>query len=249
MAAVKIDRPPYAHNWVRYNYPDVLRTTKALVNFDECVPQITYAAGMPIIRDCIALKLDKATAIKAASTKGHKKSQPYVTEFVKAFLKYDEIRNYSGLPSYDQYVAPFQISRDIRIPVKPLVVISENGVLIPIFVVGWASMPLTLFQRRLLMTLLEDAVFSLTDFQNSPGEFISFPYLKGTNSGERSPLVWKRGEYSLLNNEQMKEQVGVYLEALAKAKIIIAGKKKEQPEEKPADNAEVSNPLQTELDV
>jgi hypothetical protein len=249
MSAVKIDRPTYAHNWVRYNYPDLDKTTKALVSFMQAVPQITYAAGMPIIRDRISLKLDKETALKAAMTKGHRKSQPYVAEFVKAFLDYDETRNYSGLPSYDQYVAPFQINRNIRVPVKPLVVISENGVLIPIFVVGWATMPLTLFQRRLLMTLLEDAVFSLTDFQNSPGEFISFPYLKGTNSGQRTPLVWKRGEYSLLKPADMKEQVEIYLSALAKAKLIIAEKRKARPDERPADHAEVQDPRQTEMDV
>lgn len=250
MAAVKLERPPFAHNWVRHNFPDVSRTTKALVSFSEGSPQITYAAGMPIIRDRIAMRLESETAIKAAATRGHKKSQPYVVEFVKAFLEYDVVRNYSGQPSYDQYVAPFQISRDIRIPVKPLVVISENGALVPIFVVGWASMPLTLFQRRLLMTLLEDAVFSLTDFQNSPGEFISFPYLKGTNSGRRSPLVWKRGDYGLLSPSQMKEQVDIYLEALAKAKSIIANKKESRPsEDKMAERADISDPLQTEMDI
>jgi hypothetical protein len=249
MAALKIDRPPYAHNWVRYNYPDLLKTTKAIVSFIEGIPQITYSAGMPIVRDCISLKLDKETALKAAATKGHKKSQPYVVDFVKAFFEYDETRKYSGLPSYDQYVAPFQLNRDIRIPVKPLVVISENGSLIPIFLVGWASMPLTLFQRRLLMTLLEDAVFSLTDFQNSPGEFVSFPYIKGTNSGQRSPLVWKRGDYSLLKPSQMKEQVEIYLKALADAKVIVAEKRKAKPDDRPANSPDVPNPLQTEMDI
>jgi hypothetical protein len=249
MSAVKIERPPYAHNWVRYNYQDLLLTIKAIVRFIEGAPQITYAAGMPIIRDRIALKLDRETALKAAATKGHEKSQPYVTEFVKAFFDHDEVRHYSGLPSYDQYVAPFQISRDIKIPVKPLIVIAENGVLKPIFVVGWATMPLTLFQRRLLMTLLEDAVFSLSDFQNSPGEFVSFPHLSGSNSGQRTPLVWTRGDYSLLSASQMKEQVEIYLQALAKAKLIIAEKKKSGGEKRPADNANAPDPLQSNLDL
>src|SRR5690348_11388430 len=113
---VKIDRPPYAHNWVRYNHPEILKTTKALVSFILGAPQITYAAAMPIIRDRIVLNLDRATALTAAATKGHKKSQAHVTEFVRAFFDYDEVRRYSGLPAYDQYVAPFQIGRDIRIP-------------------------------------------------------------------------------------------------------------------------------------
>ncbi len=249
MSSAKIERPPYAHNWVRYNYPDLQRTTKALVNFIEGRPQITYAAGMPIIRDCIALGLDRETALKAAATRGHRKSQPYVREFVEAFLDFDDGRQISRLPSYDQYVAPYPISRDIKIPVKPLIVISEGGVLKPIFVVGWATMPLTLFQRRLLMTLLEDAVFSLTDFQNSPGEFLSFPHIKGSNSAKRTPLVWKRGEYSVLSATQMKEQAEIYLNALAAAKAIVAGKTKAKTKETATDQPQSENFTQTKMDL
>jgi hypothetical protein len=220
----KIDRPPYVHNWVRFNHPDEPSTTKSIVTFLTETPQITYAAGQPIIRDRIALKLDRATALKAAANKGHQKSRPYVAEYVKAFYDYDEARNYSGLPSYDQYVAPYNISRDVRIPVKPLIVISEAGVLKPIFAVGWATMPLTNFQRRLLMTVLEDAVFSLTDFQSSPGEFISFPRAKGTNSGNRYPEVWKRGDFTLFTESEMKDQTELYLRAVSAAKLIVDSK-------------------------
>lgn len=247
MSSAKIERPPYAHNWVRYNYPDLPRTTKALVNFIEGRPQITYAAGMPIIKDRIAFGLDRETALKAAETKGHKKSQPYVREFVEAFLDFDEARHISGLPSYDQYVAPYPISRDIKVPVKPLIVISENGVLKPIFVVGWATMPLTLFQRRLLMTLLEDAVFSLTDFQKSPAEFISFPHIKGSNSAKRTPLVWKRGDYSALPATQMKEQAEIYLKALTAAKAIVARKTKSK--QAPNDQPHSENFTQIKMDL
>lgn len=224
MSVAKIDRPPYAHNWVRYNYPDLAKMTKALVTFIESSPQITYAAGMSIIRDRIALKLDRETALKAAVSRGHRKSRPYVREFVEAFYDYDLVRNYSGLPSYDQYVAPFQINRNIKIPVKPLIVVSEGGLLKPVFVVGWATMPLINFQCRLLTTLLEDAVFSLTDFQNSPGEFVSFPRGQGSNSGGRTPLVWGRGDFDLLSPEQMKAQTELYLQALVQAKAIVSEK-------------------------
>ena len=219
----KIDRPPYVHNWVRFNHPDELSTTKSIVSFLTGTPQISYAAGQPIIRDRIALKLDRDTALKAALNRGHQKSRPYVAEYVNAFYDYDEVRNYSGLPSYDQYVAPYSISRDTRVPVKPLIVISESGVLKPIFIVGWATMPLSLFQRRLLMTVLEDAVFSLTDFQSSPGEFISFPRAKGTNSGGRSAEVWNRGDFTLFTESEMKDQAELYLRAVAAAKSIVDG--------------------------
>jgi len=219
---------------------------KAIVAFVENVPQITYAAASPIIRDRIALQLDRETAMKAAHNKGHIKSRPYVAEFVSAFFDYDQIRKYAGLPSYDQYVAPYRINRSIKIPVKPLIVISENGILKPIFVVGWATMPLVTFQRRLLMTVLEDAVYSLTDFHKSPGEFVCFPRLKGTNSGSRTPEVWQRGDYDLLNDVEMKEQIEIYLQALALAKEILAEKKASKGE-RPKEQVITIDPLQGKL--
>lgn len=246
MATRKLERPPSAHNWVRYIHPDVLKTAKAIVAFATATPQVTYAAGLSIARDRILFKLDKATAIKAAHDRGHKKSRPYVAKFVSAFYDYDEVRNYSGLPSFDQDVAAYQISREIRVPVKPLAVISESGLLKPIFMVGWATMPLSLHQRRLLMTMLEDAVFSLTDFQRSPGEFVSFP--KGDNSGLRSPEVWRRGDYDLLSNSEMKEQIEIYLRALDVAKRIIAGRASSTDQAQAADCDEAPlNAVQSEL--
>ena len=159
-------------------------------------------------------------------------------DFVNAFYDFDEIRKYSGLPSFDEYVAPYRLSREIKIPVKPLIVISEGGVLIPIFVVGWATMPLIEFQRRLLMTVFEDAVFSLTDFQNSPGEFVSFPRLQQSNSGSRTPEVWRCGDYTLLSEKEIKDKTEIYLHALSRAKSILSEKqvsdREEVVEERPA---------------
>lgn len=246
MAVQKIDRPPSVHNWVRYNYPDEIKTAKAIVSFVTAAPQITYAAAGPIIRDRIVLKLDRDTALIAANSRGHIKSRPHVADYVRAFLDYDEVRNYSGSPSYDQEVAAYQVSREIRVPAKPLVVISEGGVLKPIFVVGWATMPLTLHQRRLLMTVLEDAVFSLTDFQNSPGEFVSFP--RDDDSKSRSPEVWRRGDFALLSSAEMKEQLEVYLAALARARAILAGRATSTETKDAEIEVPSNNSAQTEMD-
>jgi hypothetical protein len=247
MSLKKIDRPPYVHNWARYNFPDELKTTKAIVQFIENAPRITYAAGSAIIRDRITLKLDRETALTAALTKGHEKSRPFVREFVEAFYDHDEARQYSGLPAYDQFVEPFRASKSIKIPVKPLIVIAEDGMLKPIFVVGWATMPLNKFQRRLLMTIIEDAVFSLTDFQKSKGEFVSFPRAEGTNSGERTPEVWERGDFDLLNKAELKDQIDLYLRALTAAKEIVLGKSFPKTQEV-SDKKQV-DPRQTEFEV
>lgn len=164
-------------------------------------------------------------------------------QFVSAFYDFDEVRNYSGMPSYDQFVEPYRASRDVKIPVKPLIVISEDGMLKPLFIVGWASMPLTLYQRRLLMTVIEDAVFSLTDFQRSTGEFVCFPRI-GPN---RRPEVWQRGDFELLSRVAMEDQLAIYSEALAQAKEILGADRKTAHREADHDSASEQNSSQQDL--
>ncbi|MCB4767017.1 hypothetical protein LGR54_00180 [Ancylobacter sp. Lp-2] len=234
MSVTKLERPPYVHNWVRYNYADEVKTTKALVSFVRAIPQTTYVAASPIVRDRIIFGLDRETAMIAAMSKGPPKSRSHVAKLVSAFYDYDQGRKYSGSPSYDQFVHPFPVSRTIQIPVKPLLIIAEGGQLKPLFLFGWSTMPLDTFQRRLLMTIVEDTVFSLTDFQNSDGEFICFPK---NEHGIRAPEVWHRGDYNSLSPQELKQKIEIYLTALKRAKLILANSAKidkDAPTKEPA---------------
>lgn len=74
------------------------------------------------------------------------------------------------------------------------------------------------------MTIIEDAVFSLTDFLDSPGEVIFFPRLKIDGEWVRRPEVWQRGDYGLLSHAELKEQMDIYLQALEGAKKYFANK-------------------------
>lgn len=185
--------------------------------------------------------LDRETAMFAARSTGRINSRDIVAEYVDAFYNYDEIRRYSGKPCFDEVIEPFRVGKGVIVPVKPLVTIVEAGKLVPIFAVGWASMPLSLWQRRLLATVMEDAVFSLTDFRNSPGEFLCFPRTED-ESGEivREPLVWKRGDFELLSREDLQDCLEMYSSALEAAKIIIASDPR--PEKEPRTPRDDSHP-------
>jgi hypothetical protein len=102
--------------------------------------------------------------------------------------------------------------------VKPTLVAREAGQLKPIFVFGWKSVPLTRFQRRLLMTILEDAIFSLTDFESSDAEIVFLPEVDGTRRSE----VWHRGDYDLLSQVELKNQIELLLTARSMAYPLIA---------------------------
>lgn len=242
----KLDRIPYVHNWVRNLGSDVDGTTKNLVRLALSFPQKSYAAATPIIYDHIAAGLDRKTALKAAETTGRSNSRTIVREYVEAFFDYSEERNYRGLPTYDEMIEPFRIGKGLSVPVKPLINIVEHGKLVPIFTVGWASFPLSTFQRRLLATVLEDAVFSLSDFRHSPGEFVCFPKAGTGPEATRKPLVWKRGDLDLVSAYEMRDCLHMYIAALEKAKAIL----REMPEatKRPKD-APTADPRQFVLGV
>lgn len=218
----KLKRPPYVHNLVRYIKDDVDSTTKALVSFAKGYPLYTYVAGNSIIFDRLLLNLDRNTAMKAVLNKGHKNSRMHNSEYIKAFYDFDEDRGLSRMPAFDQMVAPYRINREISVPVKPLAVLTESGRLNAIFSVGWQTMPLSNMQWRLLMTMMEDAVFTLTDFHDAHGEFCSFPRSIKTDKNSRKPQIVKRGDFDLLSKAVMQEKLDIYLQALEKARLILS---------------------------
>ncbi|MDB5679630.1 hypothetical protein [Sphingomonas bacterium] len=234
----KLDRIPGAPNFVRYNFEELIKTTKAYVQFAKGMPTVSYAAGITLVKDLVLGIIDAEQARKAAQRLKESPSKKAVIEFVKAFCLYAESRQYRATPSYSDFSAFFPIGRDLFIPVKPTLVAREDGQLKPVFAFGWKSVPLTTYQRRLLMTILEDAIFSLTDFESSDAEIVFLPEVNGV----RTPEVWHRGDYELLSPVELRNQLEVFLSAREAAYPIIADwlktKRKPAPVAPTVDEAE-----------
>jgi hypothetical protein len=214
----KLDRIPAAPNFVRYNFEELQRTLKAYVAFAKGMPTISYVEGLKIIKDLVLGLIDVDQAAKAARRLKESPSKEALVDFVDAFCGYAETRQYVATPSYAEFSTSFPIARELFIPVKPTLVAREAGQLKPIFVFGWKSVPLTLFQRRLLMTILEDAIFSLTDFESSDAEIVFLPEVDGIRTAE----VWHRGDYELLSQTELKNQIELFLAARSMAYPLIA---------------------------
>jgi hypothetical protein len=241
----KLDRIPGAPNFVRYNFEELLRTTKAYVQFAKGMPTVSYAAGLTIIKDLVLGMIDADQALKAAVRLKASPSREAVIEFVDAFCEYARHRDYMATPAYSDFATFFSIGRDLYVPVKPTLVAREQGQLKPVFVFGWKSVPLTEFQRRLLMTILEDAIFSLTDFESSDAEIVFLPEI----DGKRSPEIWHRGDYALLSEAELRNQMEVFLSAREAAYPIISewlAAKNAKPTQ-PADNVEDVNQHRLDL--
>ena len=145
-ALAKLDRPPSGQNWVRYNFPEELKTTQAIVSFVLGIPRISYVTGTKIIKDRIELGINLETALSAVRGSGSAFARAHSEKYVRAFFDYDEKRGLSdSRGGFEVGNTFFQVARDVRVPVTPTSVVLRNGKLIPIFVCGWATNPLTLF--------------------------------------------------------------------------------------------------------
>lgn len=244
----KLKRPPHVPNWVRYNHPDTERTAKALVSFVKSAPQHTYEHALQLIHDMLARLLDPAQALTLARQRGRANSRALVEDLLQAFLESGDLERLAGVRVYDEIRERFRISRDISVPVRPVVTLLKDGRLKPIFVVGWKSVPLDRFQIRLMMTILEDALFSHTDFLDAEGEFLLYPQ---NSQGQREPMTWRRGDYDLLSSSELQEQMDVFIHALQQAEHIlnVEGWRDPRDAAKSEARADASDPDQLHLDI
>jgi hypothetical protein len=139
---------------------------------------------------------------------------------IRAFLEYDQKRNYAAQNPIGFDIEYFRISREIAVPIAPISIIRERGKFVPIFMCGWGSLPLTLLQRRLLMTMYEDAFLSLTDYQDSPAEVLFFPKI-GDGSMKREAEVWRRGDYELIGTDDLRDCLENFLLARELVRQLI----------------------------
>lgn len=241
----KLDRIPAAPNFVRYNFEDLAKTLKAYVQFAKGMPTVTYVFGLILIKDLVLGHTDTDQARKAIRRIKESPSRQANIEFVDAFCDYAEGRNYQATPTYSDFATYFSIGRDLYVPVKPTLIAREGGQLKPVFVFGWKSVPLSTFQRRLLMTILDDAIFSLTDFQDSDAEIVFLP----EHDGVRSPEIWHRGDYNLLSAVELRNQSEVFLSARDAAYPIIAEWLRTKEPAKVVDREETDDTRQIWLDL
>ncbi|PST22267.1 hypothetical protein C7U60_13655 [Mesorhizobium plurifarium] len=232
----KIDRPPSGPNWVRFVHDDVVRTTKSIVSFVKGAPPFTYAPGYAAIKDRLQLGIEMGTALKAVQRVGPPAGRKQNEELVMSFFEHDQARGYAARNAVEFEREVFRISRDIAVPVAPLSIIRERGQFLPLFVCGWSEVKLNEHQRRLLVTICEDAFLSLTDYQKSPAEFLFFPKTDDGAETKRRAEVWHRGDYRLLTDRELSEAVEVFLEAREAARAIILKEMAEAARRKPVED-------------
>jgi hypothetical protein len=248
----KLDRPPAGPNWVRFiHHGDPQRTAKSIVRFAKGQPPFNYQPAYRAIKDRVELNIDLEAALRVASKKVAPSGLVQNREFVEAFFDYDDERQYSASNPIGFDLEYFRVSRDVAVPIAPLSIIREKGKFVPIFVCGWTSNPLLLVQRRLLMTVYEDAFLSLTDYQQSPAEVLFFPKQDNAEDSrrQRQPEIWRRGDYQLLSKSDLDECVEVFVLARELARGVLTSEIEELREREKAGRDNKSNEISTAPDL
>lgn len=238
--AISLRRPPKAHNWVRNCDQSRHKVAKRLVRLALNPPRMNYLPGDDLVRQRLTLQTDVETLRKAAARLKGDDRRRLNTEYFEAFLAAEDKLGLAGLPAYDFAVTPFRIGPGLVAPVQPLAVLRRQDKLLPVMMVGWSTMPLTHTQKRLLMTVYEDALFSLTDFQSANGVFVSFPK---NDNGVRTECVWERGDFRLMQDDELRHHAKVYIEGLLLAEAELAGIEPKSAEDEPSASEPVSLPL------
>lgn len=102
----------------------------------------------------------------------------------------------------------------IAVPIKPLTVVKEDGRFAPIFFNPWSEIAFDDYQASLYMTVLEQSIFRLTDFEDSPGRVVFLPKMQVSKGvWERKPVIWKRGQHRLLSQSELNNQIEIFAES------------------------------------
>jgi hypothetical protein len=218
---LKIDRPPAAEHWSRMQHPDVSRTARKYFNFLRGSPRWSYQPCRLAARYYIEDRISRAVAMRVIQRRGSPLGWKHNEDAVNAFYDLVELFPIEGLHAFSDLVEWFPIAPKAAIPIKPLSVTREKGSFVPNLLNPWSEIAFDGFQASLYMTILEKSLFRLTDFENSPGRIIFLPKME-RNPGEwcRTPVVWSRGQFPLLSDRELNEQMRVFAESKEIAKVL-----------------------------
>lgn len=233
----KIENPPAVHNWARNVDPDYHKMVNLITNFLIRRPQYNFSEFQRIARDSVILGISREAARKASLSSGHTKSRPYVRAAIDPFFDYIEKHGLVGRPSYDHITEYYRFGPRTKIPCSPTAIVSGAKGYLLLLALPWKNLPFSDFHFRLIFTVLEDALFSLSDFRQSDGRLVIFPE-DPEDSESRTTIEVKRGDFRLYSKSDMNDLGQLWLKAAEEAKILAsqhpsASNQKDAPTKQP----------------
>jgi hypothetical protein len=147
-------------------------------------------------------------------------------EIVPAFADEAAARGFDAIKELTGFHLPYPIGRKpdgdlLLVPIKPSFVLIEDGKLIPVFLVGWATLRLDDYQKQLVSSIIARSILTHQSFIDSDAEILCFPRIKRTRT--RSPRSWRAKTYDILSEAELTAQFETYSAALRQVILRLQG--------------------------
>lgn len=216
----RVRKPPSLQNWVRLNHRRRDDTVRSIARFVLARPRHALAAIYTLIADYITFGISKEAVERGLETITNPLVRRLGREIVGVVLPWLDKSEIKGIQVFHNLNIPFPIGRGILVPVKPTFVFQRNRTLNPVFVIGWASMPFTPFQKQLFATIIHKAMMTLEGFEGGDAYIVCAPRIRGSGS-ERFVRSWKVSEVALLSDDELRDQFDRFGNALDDVVPII----------------------------
>lgn len=216
----QVRRPPSLPNWVRLNHKRRDETAKRIARFVLGKPRYTLTNIYKIIADRVTYGLDDYTVEQSIENLSNRLLIELGREITSVVLPWIDAHQMSGIQVFHDMVAPFPIGRGIVVPVKPTFIFLEDGRLTPMFVIGWASIPFSDYQKQLLATVIHNAILTQEGFEGSDAIVLCVPRIKAGRS-ERVARSWRVNDRTLLTDYELRAQFDRFGNALDDAVPVI----------------------------
>lgn len=219
-AIEKLRRPPAVQNWVKNLRKRTDDTAHSLYNTAVNGPRHSLKQVTDIIRQAIVDGIDDETAFKCNALIKNPRTRAYGRQILTAFLPYARERGWRGIQIFKNLAEYYPVAANVDVPVRPTFVINDNGKIIPYFVICWAEIGLSHYQRRILTTVVQDAILTLEEFQGSQAVIVCVPR-HAFSKTERHIVEWNLTDYAPLSPDEKAELFERYGNALAEAERMI----------------------------
>ena len=216
----KLRRPPAAHNWVKTMWPRQDDTAHALHRFAINPPRTSLLQTVNICTQIVVDGISLEQALKCADGIKDPSAGDRAKWILRSFYPVAKSNNWQGIQIFRDMVEFYKVSADVRVPVKPAFVLNEDGKLTPYFLICWARMDLTDYQRRILSTLITEAILSLEEFVGSDATIICTPTTRFSKR-ERQVVMWNASDWPVLDFDEKQELFDRYAAALDDAERMI----------------------------
>lgn len=208
---------PTVENFARNNRPRTDETALVLTNLDKNPPPFSLA---PVKRLCAGIALGNVDQSELHERLGkirHPGAYQAASEIIPEFLKFVTETRLEGISDFDGFKVSYPIGPNpdggtLNIPVAPTFVCFMGDNLVPVFLIPWATMVFSDFQKTLMSSIINDALLTHQDFIGCDALVLAFPLIPETR--QRYRISWGVGSYAAMDRERLNHQFLKYGRAL-----------------------------------